>query len=497
MFAMTKLYDFGIWEALFQASIATACFLTGLYSSLLIYRTFLNPLNQFPGPWLARIATPYFTTKLLNSDRCHVLQKMHKQYGPIVRIGSGDLSVADADFMAPTFGPSSKVIKSVWYDAAHPAHSLQTERSAKKHAQRRRLWAPAFSDRAIRDYEVKISALNDKIIDRVSRSADSGEPLDVSLFFNLWSFDVMARLTFGKNYGMLDEGKKHRALALLSKSMLLLAYQLPLWSVRVLRQIPGAAADYFKFIKFCKDELTWRVKNSDAVDKEGGSDIMSWLLKSHEDVKQPEDDPSLLLDTQLLIVAGSDTSATALTFLFFHLAKDPEQVTKLREELRPLVQGGNWGDKDIRFAAHLNGCINEALRLHPPVPSGVSRETPKEGLRVGDTFIPGHTTYITPTYVMGRDEKYYTKANDFVPERWYSKSEMIKHKDAFAPFSAGPMGCIGKNLALTELRTLTTKLLLQFDVRLADGEDGERLLHKTLDQFTVDCGGLDLVFSKI
>lgn len=74
---------------------------------------------------------------------------------------------------------------------------------------------------------------------------------------------------------------------------------------------------------------------------------------------------------------------------------------------------------------------------------------------------------------------------------------MIKHKDAFAPFSAGPMGCIGKNLALTELRTLTTKLLLQFDVRLADGEDGERLLHKTLDQFTVDCGGLDLVFSKI
>ena len=83
-----------------------------------------------------------------------------------------------------------------------------------------------------------------------------------------------------------------------------------------------------------------------------------------------------------------------------------------------------------------------------------------------------------------------------MPERWYSKPEMIKHQDAFAPFSTGPFGCIGKNLALMELRTLTARLILEYDVSLAPGEDGTRLLFHTLDHFTMDLGDLDLVFTK-
>jgi cytochrome P450 len=84
-----------------------------------------------------------------------------------------------------------------------------------------------------------------------------------------------------------------------------------------------------------------------------------------------------------------------------------------------------------------------------------------------------------------------------MPERWYSRPEMIKHKDAYAPFSIGPFGCIGKNLALTELRTLTARLVLEFDVKLAPGEDGSRLMQKTLDHFTVDPGDLELVFTRV
>ena len=84
-----------------------------------------------------------------------------------------------------------------------------------------------------------------------------------------------------------------------------------------------------------------------------------------------------------------------------------------------------------------------------------------------------------------------------MPERWYSRPEMIKHKDAYAPFSIGPFGCIGKNLALTELRTLTARLVLEFNVKLAPGEDGSRLMRKTLDHFTVDPGDLELVFTRV
>ena len=132
-----------------------------------------------------------------------------------------------------------------------------------------------------------------------------------------------------------------------------------------------------------------------------GSDITSTLLQAHKGVDRPQLDPMLRGDTKLIIIAGSDTTAATLTYLFYHLAQDPRQVAKLRDELRPLTRG-QWSDKDIRHAQHLNGAINEALRLHPPVPSGLSRLTPKEGMLVGDTYVPGGVTFIMPQYVMGR-----------------------------------------------------------------------------------------------
>ena len=96
----------------------------------------------------------------------------------------------------------------------------------------------------------------------------------------------------------------------------------------------------------------------------------------------------LQADARLIIVAGSDTTAATFTYMFYHLAKNPDQVTRLREELRPLTNG-HWSDKDIRAADHLNGCIYEALRMHPPVPSGLQRLTPPEGMDVDGRRIPG------------------------------------------------------------------------------------------------------------
>ncbi len=92
-----------------------------------------------------------------------------------------------------------------------------------------------------------------------------------------------------------------------------------------------------------------------------------------------------------------------MTHLFYELAKKPEQLRKLREELHPLTQG-DWTDIDIRHAPRLNAAINEAMRLHPPVPSGTERLSPKGGVQVGDTFIPGDTEIWIPQYVLGRGE---------------------------------------------------------------------------------------------
>ena len=66
---------------------------------------------------------------------------------------------------------------------------------------------------------------------------------------------------------------------------------------------------------------------------------------------------------------------------------------------------------------------------------------------------------------------------------------MIHHKDAFGPFSSGPFGCIGKNLALMEIRLLTTELVRKYRVGLGEGEDGERLLRGSTDHFHYGVGG--------
>jgi cytochrome P450 len=98
-------------------------------------------------------------------------------------------------------------------------------------------------------------------------------------------------------------------------------------------------------------------------------------------------------DTGVMIVAGSDTSSAVITHVFYYLAKDPKLVAKLREELKTSLPN------DSKL---LGAIINEALRLHPPIPSGVLRQTPSAGLMIKNTFIPGGVTISTPTWSLSR-----------------------------------------------------------------------------------------------
>lgn len=128
-------------------------------------------------------------------------------------------------------------------------------------------------------------------------------------------------------------------------------------------------------------------------------------------------------DAQLVIVAGrwvsivckdldetntnsqnSDTVTTALTAVFRYLAQYPDHVRLLRAEIDGLPRNelGDYAYNDLTNLNHLNGVINEALRLFPPVPTALTRLTPPEGLDIGGTFIPGNTTVSCPQFVVGR-----------------------------------------------------------------------------------------------
>lgn len=225
----------------------------------------------------------------------------------------------------------------------------------------------------------------------------------MSTWFNLYSFDVMGDLAFGKSYNMLEAGELHWAIKLLNGGMDPIGLGLPVWCFRVITAIPGLAADYWKFINYCGEQLEDRIK---AQGKMKDQDITHTLIEHYQkgdEATRRVQYPMLQGDSRLIIVAGSDTTAATLVHLFYHISTQKDLMQNLRKELDGLVKPGEKIEHvKIQDAPLLNGAINETLRLNPPVPSGVFRKTPKEGVMIADQYIPGNVCIQMPGYVMAR-----------------------------------------------------------------------------------------------
>lgn len=252
---------------------------------------------------------------------------------------------------------------------------------------------------ALRDYEGRVTGYTHELIDKISTF--SGNSMNASAWFNYWSFDVMGDFAFGKSFNMLKTGKNHFAIDCLERSMLLLGIASPIpWAVPIGATAPFVGRSFRLFIRWCNEQVDERRDMKTTV-----PDITSWLLKAAKDKNDVEATKWLHGDSRLLIVAGSDTVAIVLTYIFYYLAKSPTHIQKLREELEPLLRSDEpFNVQKMQNAKHLNGIINEALRLHPPTPSGGFRITPPQGITVDGVFIPGGVNVNVPLYALGRCE---------------------------------------------------------------------------------------------
>ena len=112
---------------------------------------------------------------------------------------------------------------------------------------------------------------------------------------------------------------------------------------------------------------------------------------------------SLSLQIKTVTDYSSDTTAAALITLFFQLAIEPAQLSRLRNEIDQFFSLTKEIDSiSLSRISFLDAVINETLRLHPPVPSGVQRKTPAEGLQIGEVFIPGETIIQVPLHTLFR-----------------------------------------------------------------------------------------------
>lgn len=147
----------------------------------------------------------------------------------------------------------------------------------------------------------------------------------------------------------------------------------------------------------------------------------------------------------LLLIAGSETTATLLSAVTFHLLKNPEVMKKLIDEIR-----GSFQDEDEITIVSVNklryqlAVLDECLRIHPPAPTGGARVVPKPGQYINGHFVPGGTIVSVARYSTYRQAANWRDPDSFIPERWLDDHRyQADNRAAFAPFSVGPRNCIG------------------------------------------------------
>jgi cytochrome P450 len=204
-------------------------------------------------------------------------------------------------------------------------------------------------------------------------------------------------------------------------------------------------------------------------DTEAHADLLTRLLQARD---EDEDDEHGMSDRQVrdeamtLFVAGHETTATALAWSFYLLARSPEAMARAQAEADAFDATGPTRYEPERLA-YLTRVFKEALRLYPPVVILPKRTL--QSVEIGGHTIPPRTITIVSPYTLHYRPELYPEPDRFDPDRWLPEQEARRPRAAFLPFGAGPRVCIGNHFALMEgpiiLATLLRKARIKIDPR--------------------------------
>ncbi|KAM3435688.1 hypothetical protein MY4824_004704 [Beauveria thailandica] len=486
------------WWVSFKSSVTLElATMAGLITSMLVYRALFHVLCRYPGPFMARLSNFYllFLSKGLQLHR--ELQQLHERYGDIVRLGPSTLSVTKLEAVQAIYGPKSKCRKGPWYEHSKPLSTLHTIRDPVAHAQQRRTWERGLSSAGIRNYRDCIAQTTQRLVERIE--ASHGQVFDAAQWFKFFSFEVMGWMAFGQSFDVLATGKSTYFMDLLDDSANLLGTvaHLP-WLFLLAKMIPVLNAPLVIFRKWLHDQLEAQME------KPAGSvcSVFSSILQHFPCSAELTAKQRRLLegDMFLIIVAGSETVAVTLQNLFYELSMNPDAQRKLQQEidadLADLDECDECDPARLAKLGYLQACIDETLRLRPPVASGMQRMTPPEGLQVGDALLPGNMLVQIPAIVMHRNKEAFPRPNEFIPERWTTKPELVVDRSVFFPFSVGKYSCPGKQLGLLELRYAIVEILRRYTVQLAPGFTSRDFEDGIVDRFSTQVSRLELTFTK-
>jgi cytochrome P450 len=188
------------------------------------------------------------------------------------------------------------------------------------------------------------------------------------------------------------------------------------------------------------------------------NDLLDMLLDArYEDNGQPMEEGQVIDEILILLIAGHETTANALSFALYLLANHPVEQDSLRSSTMGLSL------EEVVKNDSLNAIVNETMRLFPP--AWISDRVAIQDDRFGNMFIPKDTIVVLFYYGLHRNENLFSEALKFLPSRFERVNAEKDKPKVFYPFGGGPRLCIGNNFALAEMAIFLQAAIQRFEFK--------------------------------
>ncbi|KAM0280066.1 hypothetical protein ACHAQH_004262 [Verticillium albo-atrum] len=457
-----------------------------VFGSLIIYQTlstaynvFFHPLRHYPGPLLHGASKiPWFLHHVGGTLAFHT-QSLHERYGPVVRIAPHHLSFTDPQAYKDIYGhrvgaasdmPELPKATMFYHLSRRIPHNIISS-TIEDHRGLRRSLAHGFSDKAMREQEPVVGRYVDLLLLRLNGlcAPEGSAVVDLKEYYNWTTFDAIGDLVFGESFGCLEANRQHPwvdaiLFAVRQGAFMIGLVYLGFGEVVQLLMRLALATSVKKLSVYTDAKLESRL-----AEKPGRMDLFEGILRKREELGLTF--AHLAGNASLLVIAGSETTATLLSGATYLLATNKDALEKVTREAREsFATAEEINLSSVGNMSYMLAVLNESFRCYPPVTSNLVRRVPQGGQTIAGNYVPIGMLVEVQQWSANHSTDNWSEPWSFRPERFLDSEELAAAKgnkfEALQPFSVGPRNCIGRNLAYAEMRLILARVLFDFDIEL-------------------------------